>query len=257
MVLYPYVSTVLVAVVVSRVIAVALARYNKQSLTWSLLSSRDSRPDALLTALLSLLLATLIVENTTSTYTALTLVLLWVVLERRIQNLGTESLQTWLQNHISTLGAAVLAGLIGTFGYWRSGADLLFAPASSQQQVLVLVWFTLLLVVSETTIISIRRSKIARLPTSRRLIRSLRISYSAVAIFGIGLVCAQKQFDANFIDTRFGYYLCILWVVGLSFWSYKMVYSKAKIHLQEELDHFKKQQKVAKIQSKKTKKRKK
>lgn len=246
---YPYAITVLVAILLAQLYKITQQYLRERSVSVVTLVDLRHNPDALLTSVISVFLATLIVGNTTSLMSVLLLFILWLSLER-VDWLSTKSAL------LVPVLIATIAALVSTVGEW-GGSVALLDTAQAQERNSFLIWAIILLLVSEITVLSIRKSKLRKLPTSRRLIRSFRFSYTVPAVLSIGIATAQMQFNSTVLDSRFWYITASTSVVIATVIAYLYVYKRARLHLAEEALHFEKQQKLQKKQSKKSRKRKK
>ncbi|HEX9679208.1 MAG TPA: divergent PAP2 family protein [Candidatus Saccharimonadales bacterium] len=135
-------------------------------------------------------------------------------------------------------------GLIGLmtsgvlmFRHWPEGTRDLFNTITDTERTVYYGLFILVFTLSQAGYRLIVKKGLTRLPTSKRLKRTIRYSFSAPAILGLVAVWLQSE-GIRLFTTKFWVLAAIGWILAVGGVNYFRVVRQAKAALKEEHDHF-------------------
>ncbi len=173
--------------------------------------------------------------------------------EKRAVSIALARLQRPFYQVAGGVAVGLIAGYALTFQHWNDSMGWLFERQENvdKEAFTYLAIFFFLLVLSEGLIQIMKQRGIRRLPTSRRIKRTLRVTLTIPATIGI-LASLGLKYGVKYMDNRFWITLTFAATIVLTYLAYRLVYKRAHKHLQEESAHFKKTQTKAKRSKKKS-----
>lgn len=240
----PYLIIPLVAVIVCQIVKFAVHGFSNE-IDFNQLLRRGGLPSARVALVTALAVTSLAVDGLASSIAGLTLILsglyIWEVLGHNNRRPVAAGIIT-----------GALSGALLSIKYWKDDLNWLFDLPTDTEITNGFIIFGFLLVLGEGLAYMTRRKSMRKLPTSRRLNRAFRLSLTLPALIGIGITFAQQQ-SLGLFDARIWTLLVVLWVILASIYFWWRVYRHAKVHLAEEVAHFKSSKSKSKSRGKKKK----
>jgi hypothetical protein len=241
----PYLLIPLITVVINQTFKL-FDSASLRKLTFSKLLDFESQPYWFSALAWSLIPVTFFVDGVDSPWLATNIVLA-IIISHQQKTTGVS-----YRKQLYTASIGFLSGVVLSANYWQEDFDWLLSRPLSDESRNYLIIFGVIVVVAEVLAYMTRRKNMRKLPTSRRLQRTFRISLLIPAIIGLFFAFLQNQTSNDFLTDRLYIYMMFAWIVIATISATDLVYRNARTRLQEEVEHFQQSKK----QSKKKKKRK-
>lgn len=162
-------------------------------------------------------------------------------------------------NPLEVLAGAItglVTGVIFTYNYWPESMRNFLNIMNGGERNIYYTIFGVTLVIGFFINRYYGRRRYKKLPTGRRAKRISRNTLIMPALFGLVSVWLQSE-SIRFFTTKFWVFLFIGWIIFGAIYTYLNVINKAKIRLEEEIEHFKKSKRqLKKIKQKRVKRKK-